>query len=305
MLDIPDSRRTLDRAVSQMQRFISTQLQGMAQLVRDQGRMASLHSIASCAADRMVELAAMVGTGLTNPLRALRLSPSSPPPAPDRSTMRIGVYALAANPLHWGHVLVGLSALVLMKLDRVVFVIAGEDPRKPFLLPAEIRHRMARSIIDIFEPFFAYSPIALGTGLDGETNMARIFELNPQLSIHAYYIAGSDHCRRTSERGEPDTLEKLERVERKLRRNAGGRHSVSAVFIDRPGHDATAGMADSSLEVHVLPAVPLICSSTAARRALCDGESLDALAFVPYATFATIQSLRLFDGGRECRERSA
>ncbi|HTP59149.1 MAG TPA: hypothetical protein VMM82_09545, partial [Spirochaetia bacterium] len=254
MVDIPGSRRIIDRAIARMQRFISTQLQGMAQVVTDQPRRASLHSIASCAADRMLELDDMVRSGLTNPWRALRLDRSSPPPEPERSTLRIGVYALAANPLHWGHVLVGLSALVQMKLDRVVFVIAGEDPRKPFLLPAEIRHRLARTIIDIFEPFFAYSAIALGTNRDGETNMGRLFALNPELSIHAYYIAGSDHCRRRSENGEPDTLEKLETVARKVSKGAGRRRSVSAVFIDRPGRDATPGMVDTFLDVHVLPA---------------------------------------------------
>jgi nicotinic acid mononucleotide adenylyltransferase len=302
MDDIPDTRRILDEAIMRIRRFIGIQIQGMAHLVGEQPRVRSLHSIASCAAERMDELADMVRSGLTNPLRRLRLSPASPPVEPDRSALRVGVYALAANPLHWGHILVGLTALVLMKLDRVVFVVAGEDPRKPFMLPPEVRHRLARAVIDIFKPFFAYSPIALGTNLDGETNLGRLFALNPRLSLHAYYIAGSDHCRRLNEKGEPDTLEKLERVARKLGR---GHHSVSAVFIDRPGQDVTPAMMETFLDVHVLPAVPLMCSSTAARHALCTGELTEALAFVPYATFAAIQSLRLFDGGRACRERSA
>jgi hypothetical protein len=306
MADPASTRRILDESIRRMRRFISIQIQGVSQLVTDQVRHAYLHAIASCAADRMDALAEMVHAGATSPLRQFRLSEAFPPLRAERSTLRVGIYALAANPLHWGHLLVGLSALVLLKLDRVVFVIAGTDPRKPSMLPVEVRHRLACSLLDTFEPFLSYSPIALGTDVDGETNLGRLIDLNRSIPVHAFYIAGSDHFRRWDEKGGPDTIEKLEQVARKLPQEGVAHKSVSAVFIDRPGRGAAVGAIDTFLDVHLLPAMPMICSSSAARHALCTGEITEALTSVPYATFAAIRSLKLYDGGRECREsRSA
>ena len=257
MADPASTMCVLDEAVRRIQRFISIQIQGMAQLVADQTRRTCLHTIASCASARIQALANIAREGTTSPLRQFRLSQACPRLEEEGSMLRIGVYALAANPLHWGHILVGLSALVLMKLDRVVFVIAGTDPRKPLMLPPEIRHRLARTVIDTFEPFFSYSPIALGTDLDGETNLGRLFALNPRLPLHAFYIAGSDHCRRRTESGEPDTIEKLEWVAQKLKRSHRPRHSISALFIDRLGQRASAQSMATFLDVHILPAMPL------------------------------------------------
>ncbi|MGO9411968.1 MAG: hypothetical protein ACLQCB_14620 [Spirochaetia bacterium] len=297
--------RVLDEAILRLRRFTSIQLRGMAQVVSDHARHACLHAIASCAAARIDALSEMVRAGATSPLRPFRVAEAHPCVAGQDGALRIGVYALAANPLHWGHLLVGLSALVLMRLDRVVFVIAGTDPRKPFLLAPEIRHPLARTVIEAFHPFFAYSPIALGTDLDGETNLGRLFALNPSLSVHAFYIAGSDHCRRRNEEGRPDTIEKLEEVTRALRPGGNRTHSVSAVFVDRPGERSAPDRIDTFLDVHVLPAMPLVCSSTAARQALCAGELTEALTLVPYSTFAEIRYRGLYDGGRACHEISA
>lgn len=302
MGDTVSTRRALDEALRRIRRFTFIQIQGMAQLATERARHAYLHAIAACAVERIDALAEMVQTGKTHPLRDVRLAETFPSVRENGNPLRVGFYALAANPLHWGHILVGLTALVLMRLDRVVFVVAGADPRKPFLLTAEDRHRLAREVIDTFEPFFAYSPIALGTDLDGETNLGRLLALNPHLHMHAFYIAGSDHYRRRNERGEPDTIEKLECLAGGLRSAAGPEQSLSAVFVDRPGQSARPGHIDTFLDVHVLPAMPLVCSSTAARHALCEGKFTEALTSVPYATFAEIQSLRLYDGGRACHE---
>ncbi|HUI72768.1 MAG TPA: hypothetical protein VL354_19760, partial [Spirochaetia bacterium] len=170
------------------------------------------------------------------------------------------------------------------------------------LVPAEVRHRLARTIIDTFDPFFAYSPIALGTDLDGEANLGRLFTLNPELPMHAFYIAGSDHYRRRNEVGRPDTIEKLEGIVQRLREHNDERHCVSAVFVDRPGEGGAPGPIGTSLDVRFLPAVPVICSSSAARHALCTGEFTDALAFLPYAELAEINSLGIYEGSRACQE---
>ena len=103
-----------------------------------------------------------------------------------------------------------LSAMVAMKLDKVIFIIAGLDARKPSMLPEEARHRLSRSILEKFDPLFAYSPLALGTDLDGEANCWRLLALNSRRNIEIFYIAGADHLGRTTSRGEPDTIQKLE-----------------------------------------------------------------------------------------------
>ena len=98
--------------------------------------------------------------------------------------------------MHWGHILVALSAMAASKLDKVVFVIAGSDPRKPSMTSEETRHHLGRSVIEMFHPLFAYSPLALGTDLDGETNLARLLKLNSHQPMDVFYIAGGDHYRR-------------------------------------------------------------------------------------------------------------
>ena len=71
-----------------------------------------------------------------------------------RRTLRLGIYPVAANPFHWAHLLIGLSALVRFRLDKIIYVIPGSDPRKPALAAAEIRHLIGEEVIKIFAPFF-------------------------------------------------------------------------------------------------------------------------------------------------------
>ena len=234
-------RSLVDDAIRRIRFFASAQIHGMAILAADQGRRDCLSSIAACVEKRLSELAEILNGGAISPFRKIRLSESSPPVSEKEPPLRIGVYPLAANPLHWGHLLVGLTSLVAMRLDSVVFVIAGSDARKPGLVPSQIRHRLARDVIETFQPFFSYSPIALGTDLDGEMNLGRLFALNPGVPLHAFYIAGADHYRRWNEQGTPDTIEKLEQVAREHASDSS--RAISAVFIDRPDQRTGAGSA--------------------------------------------------------------
>ena len=210
--------RVLDEAILRLRRFTSIQLRGMAQVVSDHARHACLHAIASCAAAQIDALSEMVRAGATSPLRPFRVAEAHPCVAGQDGALRIGVYALAANPLHWGHLLVGLSALVLMRLDRVVFVIAGTDPRKPFLLAPEIppppgpdRHRSVPPVLRIL-PHRAGN----GSGRRDKPGAAVRAQPFPCPSMPTIPPA-PDHCRRRNEEGRPDTIEKLEEVTRALR----------------------------------------------------------------------------------------
>lgn len=84
----------------------------------------------------------------------------------------------------------------------------------------------------------------------------------------AFYIAGTDHCRRATSEGEPDTLQKIERELSVMRGESRRNHAVSFLFLERG--EAMAGMdsLDSFLDMHVLPSIPLSCSSTAIRKSM-------------------------------------
>ncbi len=191
-----------------------------------------------------------------------------------------------------------------LRLDKVVFVIAGTDCRKPSMLPAEIRHRLGRSVIETFDPVFAYSSLALHTGYDGETNFGRLLCLNSRQRMEAFYIAGADHYSRANTQGEPDTIEKLERVVEEQEKAGNSLHTISAVFIDRRGVDREQGHVATSLKVRILPALPLSFSSTAARHALCKEAFCEALISLPYSCLLEIRKSGLYAGKRECAEEA-
>jgi hypothetical protein len=80
--------------------------------------------------------------------------------------LRIGFFPVSADPFHWGHLLIGLSAMARFTLDKVIYVLSGSDERKPGMTPPGIRHPMGRSILNLFTPLFDYSSAALESDLD-------------------------------------------------------------------------------------------------------------------------------------------
>lgn len=230
------------------------------------------------------------------PWRPVRLSPYEPEPEEPRSdepSLRLGFFPTAANPLHWMHLIGGLSAMSHLQLDKVIYVIAGSDCRKTNLLPAVTRHLMAARVLNAFSPFFACTPISMESSLPGEVNIFRLLQLNRGLKIQAFYIAGTDHCRRSDPvTGEPDTLQRLEDgVRSKLYGFDERRHSLSAVFLDR-GHPAHAP--DTFLNVHFIDRLPLHTSSTRIRDAISGRGPSRVLTGIPFTTFATIRALELY-----------
>lgn len=196
-----------------------------------------------------------------DPSRTVRLSETDPEPADDAHA-RIGVYPVAADPFQWGHLLIALRAVGELGVDKVVFVLAGDDPRKPAMTPVVTRHPMGREVLDAFSPFFAYSPIAVGTTLDGETNIFRILALNPGRRVDAWYMVGDDHYRLVDKKGNPDTLPKLERNFAADMGHSPTLHALKVAFIKRelPGEEVP-----TSLEVRFLDHVGFDASSTQVR----------------------------------------
>jgi hypothetical protein len=277
--------RNLDREL-----FLMKEILGWEEDERIYGELRE--AIGAC----LKELAELAAEGWIQPRRRLRLSPDEPEPEPEPSgerPIRLGVFPTSADPLHWMHLLGGLLAMSRLQLDKVVFIIAGSDPRKPHLLPAPIRHRIGRQVLDVFSPFLACSPIALGGSLPGEDNFFRLLQLNAHRKIQAFYLAGTDHYRRwASGAGNPDTLQRLEDViRRKLYSYDERMHGVSAVFLDRGNPIRPV---ETFLDVKWIERLPLWASSTRIREAIGGRCALKMLAAVPFTVFSAICALRLY-----------
>jgi hypothetical protein len=211
---------------------------------------------------------------------------------------RIGCYPVSADPFHWGHLLIGLSAMARFKLDKVIYVLSGSDERKPGMTHPGTRHPIGRTILNMFKPLFDYSPGGDAGDADGESGLFHLLALNPDRKIDAFYIAGSDHCRRADPAtGNPDTVQKLEENMTNGIYNFNGKiHRVFPIFVRR-------GLAECSvktpLHVSCMPGLPFDVSSTAIRRAFAGREDRDKLAFLPYTGYLYIRALGLYSPGRQ------
>jgi hypothetical protein len=291
--------REAAEAVQRIRRSASLELFRTEQLAPGSESRDRINSLGACLEKHLTIISELARLDQIRPFSKIALAEGGRQfPIEDRC-LRIGVYPVAANPLHWGHVLVGLAAIASMKLDKVVFVIAGADSRKPSMLSADARHRLGRSVIEEFHPLFAYSPLALGTDLDGETNFGRLLGLNTRQPIDAFYVAGADHCRRTNAQGQPDTIQKLERVVEEERGAGRTLHTVSAVFVERAGEEERRREVATSLKMHFLPPIPFSFSSTAARQALRKDAFSEALVSLPYSCLLEIQEGALYAGNDE------
>jgi len=233
-----------------------------------------------------------------NPEIQIRTSFSDKPKKAVNKVHRIGFYPVAANPFHWAHLLIGLSALAEFQLDKVIFSIAGFDPRKPDLVPVATRQIMGRNVLKIFDPLFEYSSIAAGNSFDGETNLFRFFNLNPEQRIEALYIAGGDHCHRVNPKNNmPDTIQKLEENFLNCYRDNENFHQVSAAFIER---GAIARPVETFLPICFLPAMPFEASSTMVREALKNKDKSEALALLPYTAYQYIKKFDLYSPSSPC-----
>ena len=217
-------------------------------------------------------------------------------------TLRFGFYPVSADPFHWGHLLIGLSAIARFKLDKVVYAIAGHDPRKPEMTPSTARHAMGRSILNMFTPLFEYSPVVLEDELDGESSLFRILALHGGRRIKAFYIAGSDHCRRVDPvTGSADTIQKLEEhVRSKMYGFDGRRQRISLIFVKRGPAECSI---NTRLSVSCMPSLPFSVSSTVIRRALARREGIDKLALLPYTAYLYIRALGLYVPSRQVGDK--
>jgi nicotinic acid mononucleotide adenylyltransferase len=186
------------------------------------------------------------------------------------------------------------------QLDKVIYVIAGDDPRKPDLASANLRHHIAKKVIKLFHPLFEYSSIALGSAAPGETNVFRIMASSGPQPLHAFYLAGSDHFHRFApQTGDPDTIQRLEEgVRDRIHGFNPSLHRLSAVFLDRGDGSESV---ESFLDVRWIPQSPLKTSSTRIRGALGGREPLRELAALPFTAYCAICVHSTYRRGEENR----
>lgn len=229
----------------------------------------------------------LMESGLICPDIKLAVSDMELPKAFYSRALRVGVYPIAANPLHWGHVLVGLNAMAHYKLDKIIYVIAGADPRKT-MAPVNWRHRTSRKALQKFSPLFEYSDIARNNNLDGESNVFKILALNPFQKMDAFYIAGTDHYYRFSpQKKGKDTIEKLEENIAQRRFNYNEMmHSISVIFAQRQGGACLP--VHTTLHTCFIPLLKIHASSSLMREALLSKDNKASLALLPFGIYEQI-----------------
>ncbi len=305
MVGTVGSDRRAEALVAPLAGHVDRELLLMQEALEPKGKVEDFQAIRQRLVPCLERLTELLQAGKIQPWRAVRLSPYEPElPRPDERPLRLGFFPTAANPLHWMHLIGGLLAIARFQLDKVIYLIAGSDSRKTNLLPAATRHLMAARVLKAFSPFLTYTPISLESSFPGEVNAFRLLQLNARQSIQAYYMAGTDHCRRFDPvTGEPDTLQRLEDgVREKLYDFDERTHSLSVIFLDR-GNPAPS--VDTFLDVHRIDRLPLHVSSTGIRDALCGRCPPRLLAGVPFTVFSTACALELYDAPRSLRWKEA
>jgi len=274
----PVAGKTLSPLAGRVLDNTYSQLAAMEKIVPEKDK-ALLMQVLQEAHPLLHQIDQLLTSGQIDPRPKIRTSSEDGRKAAARRELRVGVIPVAADPFQWGHLLIGLRAIAAYKLDKVVFVLAGDDPRKPNMTKAAVRHPMGKAVLDQFAPFFEYSSIAVGTNYDGEKNLFRLLTLNPKQKMKAFYFAGKDHYRLKDKNGNPDTLPKIEQnmKDPALKFNAS-KHSVEVVFIERDGGEAHV---PTTITPHFLPGVPFEASSTMVR----NGH----YALMPYSAYEHVQ----------------
>jgi hypothetical protein len=268
-------------AIEDIRRRVYVELNAMAAVLHSSIIEPLFRDISNSCNSLLDDVAFLINTGQIDPFSAIRTSSDEPAAQVTDSPLRIGVYPVTANPFHWAHLLIGLSALTRHKLDKIIYIISGDDPHKPVLVNAEARHRVGKKILNLFAPFYKYSSIALGGNHDGETNIFRLLALNPEQKVDAYYMVGADHYQRSNPvTGVPDTIQKLEdNLRNKIYGFNEEMHHISVIFIKRGTINQSV---DSELDISFLPEMPFAASSTVVRDAFQGNQPLDTLALLPY-----------------------
>ena len=178
---------------------------------------------------------------------------------------RIGLLGGTFDPIHWGHLIMAEEARQQARLDRVLFLPAGEPPHKVGQAITPIAHRLQMVQLAIAShPAFALSRLDVDRpGPHYSVDMVRLFLEQAPAGTEAFFLVGADSLEDMPTWKDPAGLLDLCQV----------------LAMSRPGHGP-----DLERLAQVLPAVrvrvqvlqmPLIgISGTDIRRRVREGRSI-------------------------------
>jgi nicotinate-nucleotide adenylyltransferase len=187
--------------------------------------------------------------------------------------MRTAIFGGTFNPIHSAHLEMARAAADKFKLDRVLFIPAGNPPHKAAATPYEDRFRMVE-LACAADPRFIASRLEEGNEKSYSINtIERVKASGDQV----FFIIGSDAF---------EDIGTWHRSKDVLR-------AVEFIVVSRPGHPISV---PPGAVVHRLDTLELPVSSSEIRRALARGESPEKapLKFVPPAVLAYIRSRGLY-----------
>jgi nicotinate-nucleotide adenylyltransferase len=179
--------------------------------------------------------------------------------------MRTAIFGGTFDPIHCAHIEMARHAADQYRLDRVLFIPAGNPPHKRADASYDHRYRMVE-LACAADPRFIASRLEEGTGKSYSIDtIERVRAANASAASNAlapstdanstlFFIIGSDAF------AEIQTWRRWEDVVR----------AVEFIVVARPGHEITG---PPGARVHRLESVELPVSSSDIREALARGES--------------------------------
>jgi nicotinate-nucleotide adenylyltransferase len=190
---------------------------------------------------------------------------------------RVGVLGGTFDPVHAGHVVAAVEARSTLRLDRVLFVVAGDPWQKRGRVVASAIDRLAlvEIAVDGIEGLEASS---LEVERDGPSVTADTLEVLSAPGRELFLLLGADAV------ANMPTWKRLDDT----------RGLATIVVIERDGEHADPP--GSGWHVEHLPIPRLEVSSTDVRERLARGLPIDGL--VPTAVVESIKERGLYTGGR-------
>jgi len=286
-VSLPQESDWLDPVTGDILLQVMTELATMMSILGRASAGRRITEIQARARTLLHDVARGIATQQINPWSRIRLSPEEPPLSPSASSVRVGVFPLSANPIHWGHLLSALSAMTAARLDKIVFVISSDSSPAAEVYPEELRRGAAAEAIALFQPLFTLVPASAGKTLNGPASLFRLLGLNGQQMVEAFYLAAWDSG--SSAAAIMDAV--WSRASVGPASHADRLHPVSVVMMGPEG-PYPAGQSDRVLSVP--QALPWI-STANVRSALRSALHRDELAALPACAFRHLRMLTAFD----------
>jgi nicotinate-nucleotide adenylyltransferase len=193
---------------------------------------------------------------------------------------RIGLFGGTFDPIHIGHLVAAVNARHQCELDVVLMEVAPnpwQKIRMRELTDAEVRYRAVSAALEGSEGLVASRlEIERGGITYSVDTLRQLRERYPEAQL--FLIGGSDMASRLDEWHEAGTVAAM----------------ADFVWVNRPGIQPFE--MDRRWRIHHVHMPPIDLSSSAVRKRIAVGESVDYL--VPFAALDVIRSNGLYAGGK-------